>query len=66
MKIKNWKDYLVNKDITEEKNIELEKDLQKGWLDEDGNLVLIDEFGEDYRKQFWEKYQFVFDDRVLE
>jgi hypothetical protein len=60
--VKNWKDYVVD-GVDIEK---LEKDLTAdGWMDESGSIVLIDETGEDYQQQFWQKYLFVFQDDIL-
>jgi hypothetical protein len=65
--IVNWKDYVCgNVDKNDASAMEkLEKQLKKdGWLDVRGNLVLVED-GEDYTKQFWQKYDVCFDEKIL-
>jgi len=62
MKIKNWKEYVVPGIALEELEAELKKD---GWLDGEGQLILVEENGEDYRKQFWQEYDVAFQDEIL-
>lgn len=58
--ISNWIDYVVEgTDIDK-----LEQQLMD-WLDDEGNLILIDELGEDYTKQFWNRYDIVFHEEIL-
>jgi len=60
--VANWKEFAVSKDINS-----LENDLKNnGWLDEIGNLVLVDESGTDYTKEFWQRYDVAFDDKILD
>lgn len=61
LKISDWKDFLIEDNVTEE---DLEE-LKKNWLDPDG-LVLIDEADVDYTKNFWNRFGHCFRDEILE
>ena len=59
--VPDWRDYLTL-ELTDEQKMSLKED----WIDENDNLVLIDEAGVDYSKEFWTQWQGVFDESILQ
>ncbi|MFW6124379.1 MAG: hypothetical protein ACOC5G_04075 [Acidobacteriota bacterium] len=63
LRIKNWKDYLVDDPEARRNTI---KEIKENWCDKKGNLILIDETG-DYRDRFVElSLEWGFNDEFIE
>jgi hypothetical protein len=59
-KISNWRNFL-----TEELTPEMEAKLKENWIDENDCLVLHDGVV-DYSNNFWQAWQCIFDDSILD